>query len=162
MLGLNLHDVVRGVIPILHPDETCLLVQSMGNETVRGVVSSIYAEPMRIKAQIQSLSNDDLMALNDVSRTKIQRKAWLYSETELGQIPQGIVRTMERGGDILFRPDDQSWWLIAGMIEDFSQSGWVSVRLVLQETVPDTVIELVSLFEDGYWYRPENEGEDDE
>ena len=154
-LGINLHDVVRGVIPILHPDETCLLIQSKGNENVRGVVTSVYAEPMRIKAQVQSFTNDDLKAMNDTSRTEHQRKVWLYSETELGQIPQGIVRTMERGGDILLRSDG-TWWLIAGMMEDFSASGWVSVRIVLQETVPDDVKEKVAAFEDGSWLPPED------
>ena len=157
-LGINLHSLVRGVIPVLHPDEDILLIQSKGQQNVRGVVLPIYADAMLMKAQIQSFSNDDLKAMNDTSRVEHQRKAWLYSETDLGQIPQTIVRTMERGGDIILRSDG-TWWLIAGMMEDFSESGWVSVRIVAQETVPDAVKDIVAAYDDGSWL-PDDDDDD--
>jgi len=136
VLGVNLHDIVRVVIPALHPDEDVLLVQSTGNVNVRGVVTPTYADAVQVQAQIQSLGNDDLRALNDVSRTEIQRKAYLYSETVNNLPPQGIIRPLARGGDLLRRTDG-TWWLVAAMIEDFTASGWVCVRIVQQVTVPE-------------------------
>lgn len=135
ILGVNLHQVVRGAIPVLHPDETVLLIQSKGQKNVRGKVSPIYADAVSVKAQIQSMGNDDLRAMNDTWRVEHQRKAYLFSETPAGVIPQTIVRTLERGGDFLRRADG-SWWLVTGMMEDFSGSGWVSVRIIEQVTVP--------------------------
>lgn len=134
-LGLNLHDIVRGAIPALHPDETALLVQSAGSQNIRGVVTPQYADAVQIQAQVQSVGNDDLKAMNDTARTEIQRKAWLYSQTPGGLVPQGINRPLARGGDLLRRADG-TWWLVAALMEDFSASGWVSVRIVEQITVP--------------------------
>lgn len=133
--GFNIHDVVRSAIPMLHPDEPCLLIQNTGQENVRGIITATFADAVDIKAQIQSMGNDDLRAMNDTSRVEHQRKAYLYSATPAGVIPQTIVRTLERGGDLLRRADG-SWWLITGMMEDFSASGWVCVRIVAQITIP--------------------------
>lgn len=135
VFGVNLHQVVRGAIPLLHPDEHVLLIQSTGQENVRGIVSPTYADAVSVIAQIQSMGNDDLRAMNDTWRVEHQRKCYLFSETPAGIIPQTIVRTLERGGDLLRRADG-SWWLITGMMEDFSNAGWVSVRIVEQLTVP--------------------------
>jgi len=135
VLGVNLHQVVRGAIPVLHPDEDVLLIQSLGQTNVRGIVTATFADAVAVKAQIQSMGNDDLRAMNDTWRVEHQRKCYLFSETPAGIIPQTIVRTLERGGDLIRRADG-SWWLITGMMEDFSASGWVSVRIVSQVTVP--------------------------
>lgn len=135
VLGVNLHQVVRGAIPVLHPDEDVLLIQNLGQENVRGLVTATFADAVAVKAQIQSMGNDDLRVMNDTYRVEHQRKAYLFSETPTGVIPQTIMRTLERGGDMIRRADG-SWWLITGMMEDFSASGWVSVRIVSQVTVP--------------------------
>ena len=141
--GLNLHDVVRGAIPALHPDETVDLVQCVGRVNVRGVVQSNYVYGGCVQAQIQSFKSDDLQAMAETARTEIQRKCYLYSETVGGVIPQGIVRTLERGGDFLRRADG-TYWLVAGMVEDFSGAGWVAVRIVQQITVPDGVKDIIA------------------
>lgn len=144
---INLHDVVRGIIPVLHPDRKALLIQSMGKSNVRGVVTPFFADAVQISAQVQSMGNDDLRAMNDTSRVEIQRKAYLYSDTPSQLIPQTIVRTLSRGGDFL-RLDDGSWWLVTGMMEDFSASGWVCVRLVQQVVVPAQVKEKADAWDD--------------
>lgn len=143
---MNLHDIVRGAIPALHPDEDVLLVQSTGSENVRGVVTPQYAAPVLVGAQIQSMGSDELMAMNEVSRTEISRKVWLYSKTPSGLLPQTIVRMLERGGDLMRRADG-SWWLVTGLMEDFSGAGWVSVHIVRQITVPDAVLELAAAWD---------------
>lgn len=136
MNGLNLHGIVRGCIPPLHPDENVLLIQNVGKSNVRGVVTAAFADAVQVIAQIQSMGTDDLRAMQEVSRTEIQRKCWLYAATPTGKIPNAIVRQLERGGDMIRRADG-SWWLVAGLMEDFSNSGWVSVRIVRQITPPE-------------------------
>lgn len=146
MNGLNLHDIVRGCIPPLHPDEKVLLIQNVGKTNVRGVVTATFADAVQVVAQIQSMGTDDLRAMQEVSRTEIQRKCWLYSATPNGMIPNTIVRQLERGGDMIRRADG-SWWLVAGLMEDFSNSGWVSVRIVEQITPPAGAAEKAAAWE---------------
>lgn len=152
-LGLNLHDLVRGAIPALHPEETVLLVQSTGSENIRGVVTPQYADAVQVRAQVQSVGNDDLRAMNDTARTEIQRKAWLYSQTPAGLVPQGINRPMARGGDLLRRADG-TWWLVAALMEDFSASGWVSVRIVEQIVAPVQAREKAQAWDDAQQVTP--------
>ena len=152
---INLHDIVRPVIPVLHPDEDVLLVQSTGNVNVRGIVTPTWAMPQMVFAQIQSMGADELKPQTDVSVAGEQRKAWLYSDTVAGLTPDGIVRPLARGGDLIRRADG-SWWYVAGLQEDFTASGWVSVHIAQQITVPDAVLELVEA-----WEHPEGDGEDE-
>lgn len=148
-LGINLHQIVRSVIPTLHPDETVLLVQSTGSVNVRGRVTPQYAPVVAVGAQIQSLGNDDLQAMESEARTKISRKAYLFSTTPNEIIPQGIIRTLKRGGDLLWRPDG-SWWLVSAMMEDFSGSGWVCVQLTEQIEVPEEVKKAIDDYRNAY------------
>lgn len=152
---MNLHDIVRPVIPILHPDENVVLVQSTGKTNIRGIVTPTWATPETVEAQIQSLGADELQAQTDVSVAGEQRKCWLYSDTAAHLTPDGIVRPLARGGDLIRRADG-SWWYVAGLQEDFTASGWVSVHIAQQITVPDAVLELVDA-----WEHPADDGEDE-
>ena len=60
MMGLNLHNVVRGAITAIHPDETVTLYQSAGQRNVKGKIVSIYNEPQEVKANFQPLDSDAL------------------------------------------------------------------------------------------------------
>ena len=156
---INLHDIVRVVIPILHPDEDVLLVQSTGNVNVRGVVTPTWATPQMVIAQIQSMGADELKAQTDVSVAGEQRKCWLYSDTVPGITPDGIYRPMARGGDLIRRADG-SWWYVAGLQEDFTASGWVSVHIAEQVTVPAAVKDLADEWdEDHPQTPPDDDGE---
>lgn len=156
---INLHDIVRAVIPVLHPDEDVLLVQSTGNANVRGVVTSTYADPQMVIAQIQSMGTDELKAQTDVSVSGEQRKCWLYSDTVPGITPDGIYRPLARGGDIIRRADG-SWWYVAGLIEDFTASGWVSVHIAEQITVPGMVQDLADEWDESH-IQPEEASDGD-
>lgn len=140
---INLHHIVRSVIPALHPDEKVYLILSKCMANNRGVVSPRYEDPLPVGAQIQSYTTDDLIALNEEMRKENLRKAYLYSDTPQGLVPEGILRSLSRGGDLIYR-EDGSWWLIKSMMEDFSTSGWVSVGIVQQVTVDDAAKSLVA------------------
>ena len=131
---INLHAIVRGAVTALHPDEAVTLYQSTGQTNTLGRLAPAYAEPQTVQAQIQSLSAEDLAHMEDASRTEISRKAYLFAP-DAAQPPAGIVRPLARGGDMLVRSDG-TWWLVTGIIEDFTASGWVCVAITQQVEGP--------------------------
>lgn len=132
---INLHGLVRSAITALHPDEAVTLRQSVGQTNVRGRLIPRYGPAQTVSAQIQSLGQNDLTQTEQVSSTRIDRKAYLYAPNP-ALPPQGIVRPLARNGDMLQRPDG-TWWLITAMLEDFTASGWVCVGITQQVKGPD-------------------------
>lgn len=135
---LNLHSIARGAIVALHPEEPVTLYQSSGQTNTRGVVSPTYEAVQTVQAQIQSLSTDELANVENVAQTGQVRKAYLFGPPVTSLIPQGIVRPLARSGDMIQRADG-TWWLVTGMMEDFSASGWVCVQITQQVNAPQGV-----------------------
>lgn len=132
---INLHALVRSAITALHPDEVVILRQSVGQTNARGRITPRYGPARTVSAQIQSLGQNELAHAEQVSSTRIDRKAYLHAPNP-ALPPQGIVRPFARNGDMLQRPDG-TWWLITAMIEDFTASGWVCVGITQQVRGPD-------------------------
>ena len=107
---MNLHAIVRGAIPALHPDETVTLRQSVGQRNIRGRIVPVYAPAQTVTAQIQSLGSDDLRHAEAVNLTQRDRKAYLFAPAPTTP-PAGIIRPLSRNGDMIQR-DDGSWWLL--------------------------------------------------
>ena len=135
---LNLHSIARGAIVALHPEEPVTLYQSSGQTNTRGVISPTYEAAQTVQAQIQSLSTDELANVESVAQTGQVRKAYLFGPPITTLIPQGIVRPLARSGDMIQRADG-TWWLVTGMMEDFSASGWVCVQITQQVDDPQGV-----------------------
>lgn len=135
---LNLHSIARGAIVALHPEESVTLYQSSGQTNTRGVISTTYEAAQAVQAQIQSLSTDELANVENVAQTGQVRKAYLFGPPVTSLIPQGIVRPLARSGDMIQRADG-TWWLVTGMMEDFSASGWVCVQITQQVDAPQGV-----------------------
>lgn len=135
MVGINLHAVVRSAITAVHPDEDCVLYQSLGQKNVMGVVTTVYAEPQDIKANWQPLDIQTLDHLERMGDTKASEQVFLYSNTTL---PVSGVQRMpiSRTGDIIKRWDG-TYWLITSVIEDWSARGWANVGVTEQVTPPD-------------------------
>lgn len=145
-LGINLHSIVRPVINALHPEVKATLYQSTGQTTgAGGGVKSIYAPGVAITAQKQSESPAALFHADRVDQTEESRKFYLFSDSDTAKKVQGEYRPLSRGGD-MFQLTDGSWWLVDALIEDFSLSGWVSIRATLQVNPPD--------FSNSEWYTP--------
>lgn len=132
---INLHQVVRGAITALHPDESVSLVQSVGQANIAGRIVPQYAAPLTLLAQIQSMGSDELAHLEKTDSTKIYRKAWLNEPAE--RPVAGIIRELARNGDFIQRQDG-SWWLITAVMDDFSRSGWVSVAITRELNGPQS------------------------
>lgn len=153
---VNLHAVVRTAITALHPDETVILRQSVGQTNVRGRITPVYGPAQTVQAQIQSLGPNDLAQTEQTSTTRVDRKAYLYAP-DASLPPQGIVRPLSRNGDMLQRADG-TWWLVTAMIEDFTASGWVCVGITQQVDGPDLS---ASETDDGTDTGPDDEGNAD-
>ena len=139
-MSLNLHSIVRGPINAVNSDEDCFLIQAGEQKNVLGKPVVSYNDAEHVKAQIQSLGDEDLQIVNnDTLRTPIDRKFYLFADTATGNAPKGIVRPLGKAGDFIYRVHDKSFWKIYNVSEDFSPSGWVSVLANMQVQVPDEV-----------------------
>lgn len=49
-MPLNLHDLVRGAINLVNPDEDVWLIQNIGQTNVKGRITAVYAEPEKVRA----------------------------------------------------------------------------------------------------------------
>jgi hypothetical protein len=135
MMGLNLHNVVRGAITAIHPDETVTLYQSAGQRNVKGKIVSIYNEPQEVKANFQPLDSDALKHVEVIGNTPISEQVFLYSDAPMpiaGQQRLPITRT----GDIIKRSDG-TYWLVTVVLEDWTWDGWCNVGVHIQTTPPD-------------------------
>ena len=137
MTGVNLHGIVRGAIAALHPEVLLTLYQSTGQVTAPGgVVKSVYARGVAVAAQMQSEGPTTLFHADRVGQEEVSRKFYLFSNPELDRRVAGIVRPLSRTGDML-ELEDNTWWLVDGVIEDFTRSGWACVRATMQVKPPD-------------------------
>ena len=144
---LNLHDLVRGAINIVNPDEDVWLIQNIGQTNVKGRVTASYAPAQKVRAQVQTLSGDDLTVMNDTERTERDRKFYLYSDTETGTPPSGIIRPLGKSGDFM-RRNDGTYWKVYNVSEDYTTDGWVLVLASQQVDVPEQVKSLMEAIDD--------------
>ena len=146
-MPLNLHDIVRGAINIVNPDEDVWLIQNIGQTNVKGRITASYAPAQKVKAQVQTLSGDDLTVMNDTERTERDRKFYLYAETKTGNAPSGIIRPLGKSGDFM-RRNDGTYWKVYNVSEDYTTDGWVLVLASQQVDVPEQVKALMEDFDD--------------
>ena len=137
-MSINLHDIVRGAINIVNPDEDVWLIQNISQTNVKGRITAVYAEPEKVRAQVQTLSGDDLTVMNDTERTERDRKFYLYAETKTGNAPSGIIRPFGKSGDFM-RRNDGTYWKVYNVSEDYITDGWVLVLASQQVDVPEQV-----------------------
>lgn len=132
---MNLHAVVRCVIPAVHPDEAVTWYRSTGQTASDwGLVTRAYATGVHLVAQVQSEGDAALYYANRAGENSIIRKFYLMADASTP--PASIVRPEARSGDFLRRRDG-SWWYVDAVTEDWSaNAGWVCVRGVLQDTIP--------------------------
>lgn len=139
---MNLHGIARNVIQAAHAEEPLTLYQSTGQVNEKGRLTPIYAEPLSVSGQVQTENDEKLYHAYATSQDEITRRIYLYTEKLR---PAGIVRPQARGGDMIERGDG-TWWLVTGVLDDFSGAGWVCVRVTLQVNKPD--------FSASPWYPP--------
>jgi hypothetical protein len=131
---MNLHAIANKAIQIVHPNERAYWHKSLGQTNQSGLVKPTYSAGLEVELQAQSETPDELAhSQQNVGTTEISRKVWMFV-TSAG-MPEGINRAKCKGGDLIKRADG-SWWLVTAVSEDFSQSGWVSLRITYQVIDP--------------------------
>ena len=138
--GLNLRKLTRGALNTLQPEEEVLWYQSTGSINDKGRPRPQYAAPQAVMARIQSEDAETLEHWDGATETVVLRRFYLAASHNAR--PAGLLRPLSRGGDMIYRPGENTWWLVAGIIDDFSPSGWVAVRADLQTLPPDLPPEL--------------------
>ena len=132
---MNLHAVVRSVIPAVHPDEAVTWYRSTGQTASGyGLVERSYAAGVQLVAQVQSEGDAALYYANRAGENSIVRKFYLTADP--ANPPASLVRPESRSGDFIRRRDGRFWYVDA-VLEDFSaNASWVCVRASLQDTIP--------------------------
>lgn len=142
-MSFNLHSIVRNAISGINAEERIYLIQSLGQENIKGRLIAKYAAPIPLLSQMQSFSSDELQAIDSTLRTAHMRKFYLFSETYNGHKPQGQYRITSNPEDFIYKFADKTFWKIFSVQEDFSSAGWVCVGAALQIEVPDAVREVI-------------------
>ena len=133
---INLRAIVNPATAVLHPNESITFYLSVGQTTDRTCTKPVFAAPLSVQAQIQSLTSQDMQLDAGVPKSEIGCKAYLFSAQDSQGKPAGIIRALGRGGDVIRRADG-SWWKTTALPEDFSASGWVCVHITEQIKAPD-------------------------
>lgn len=136
MSGLNLHNIVRGAITSVHPDETVTLYQALGQVNEYGIVKAQYTAPQAVQAQVQNATGADLALVEKVSQSTDVMRFYLYADAAFP--PAGLVRPFVRTGDMI-RRDNGTWWLVTATQDAFECVGWVCVLGTLQELPPQGI-----------------------
>ena len=140
MRVMNLHRLVRPAVTMLHPDEMVRLYQSAGSRNVRGVLVPVYLAPVSLMAQVQGESDDQLFHANHAGQNSIIRRVYLLTNEIKAS---GMLRTKAKGGDMIFRESDHSWWKVVAVINDFNEAahadGWLALKVSLQIEPPKEI-----------------------
>lgn len=128
---MNLHNVVRGVISSINADEPITFYTNVGQENVKGKITQVYEASQRI-AQIQAPSESDIKLFDKIAEAEHRIKAYVYAPAST------INRVSGSAGDMLQRQDG-SFWLIVGIVDDFSKEGWLCCMCTLQTKAPEKI-----------------------
>lgn len=132
----NLHGLVRGAINSVNPDISATYLASTGNTVATGGKQTpTYATGVPMRIQSQPVSTGDIRRYDFLSGQTISRAVWMFGVT------QGIVRSMQLGGDLLkfpqFNGGPVKTWLVKAVDETWSPDGsWCKV-ICIQQLDPD-------------------------
>ena len=136
---MNLLKITKNIINGLNKDENAFLIQSLGSQNIRGEIVTVYSAGMPITVQIQTFKADELRAINEVLRTGVDRKMYLFKKTATDLPPTGQDRFLGRTGDFIYLVKSKQFFKIYTVFENFENVGWLSVGVSLQTDVPQGV-----------------------
>lgn len=136
-MSLNLHGIVRGAICANYADEQLTLYRSMGQTPDdRGVVKAYYAPAVVVMGNFQSEGDATLDHADLAGKNTTVRKLYLYAPADLVKRPWALYRPLSRSGDYV-ADSKGKFWLVTAVTEDFSDAGWVCLRVTLQTKTPE-------------------------
>lgn len=137
-MSFNLHQIVRGSINTVNSDQPFTLYQSIGSftrdpETM--ITSPDVSAGIDVTGQIQSIRADQIVQTERITFNETVRRLYLYANSAPASRPWGAWRPLARTGDYVL-DQNGNYWFVDAVLEDFSQSGWVSLQVILQTTPP--------------------------
>ena len=134
---MNLHGIVRGAINSVNPDRSAAYLKSLGATSNADYSQTpSYAPAVQVQVQIQPLGRDEIKLVERLNLQGVFRTVYLFSN------PQGIVRVLAQGGDLLqFAPFQgqavQNWKIVyVDGPWNVEQGGWTKVIVCLQTDTP--------------------------
>jgi hypothetical protein len=138
-MSLNLHSLVRGVITVNKADSPFTVYRSVGQQNVGGIMTALYIKIEGYTGQWQSEGDSALYHADLGTQSTITRKVYLYAPKDKSSRVWSVYRLNSRSGDYL-QDDEGNYWLVTAVLEDFSDVGWESLRVTLQQTAPKITI----------------------
>lgn len=134
---MNLHSIVRGAITSVNLDITAQYLASTGPTSNADFSRTPgFAAPVPVRCQVQPLSRGDLKLVEKLNLQGVFRSVFMFGN------PQGIVRVLAQGGDLLqfppFRGQAAQTWKIVAVDGPWNveQGGWTKLIICLQTDTP--------------------------
>lgn len=131
--GMNLHDVVRGVIPLVNPDQPIIILEPSGWRVVNYEQVPSYAPAVQVMAQAQPVSDKALQFLNQQRQNSIWIDFYLNGEWK------NLQRADQSGGALVYW--DAYEWQVDQVLEHWTPTvGWTKIRCVqIRRTEPPEI-----------------------
>jgi len=122
---MNLRDIANRVTSRVNPNTTAQWLAYAGYTVLaNGKPSVTYASPVAIQIQAQAITVADLQHIDAMSLGTVDRVILTDAPVK------AIDRASQAGGDLLVF--ESATWLVSGVLEDWSTSGWSRVTLTKQ------------------------------
>lgn len=126
---MNIRGIANSVIQQVNANIQATWKRSTGGYATN---SAGHREPIitteTVKVQVQGTTSDDLKQIDGLNIQGVMRKVFMYGNV------QGVVRTGQKGGDILAFPDAPGAaakdWRVVHVLESWPT--WCSVIVVMQ------------------------------
>jgi len=113
---MNLQGITANIISAVNPMVDCILQVSNGKTTNADFsVSPAYLDAVAVSGQVQSLTFRDLQQIEGLNLQGIRKAIYLQGDV------QGLVRQLNKGGDLITMPDG-TVWLVAMVLESWGMN----------------------------------------
>lgn len=111
---------------MVNPSVSCTVRRSCGSTIAAdGTRTPAYEVFPGVVCQIQPMSNADIRRIGALNIQPNMKAIYMNGQVD------GLVRVAMKGGDVITQPDN-TVWLVTQSLEDWDQSGWCKVAVVLQ------------------------------
>jgi hypothetical protein len=125
---MDLHAIVSPYVAVVSPPTIGTLYVSTGYTTVNYVQTPSWQAFADYPFDVQAMSGKDLKQLDGLNLQGVLRAVYLQGNVE------GLDRPAGKGGDVL--AFDGQYWLVAAVLEPWSNNGWTKLAVVLQNGAP--------------------------
>lgn len=141
-MSINLHNLVRGVITMVHDDQKVTVYINRGYQHFAGGIVKPIWEEVEAIAQVQPVSSNEIKFIDNYVESSTYRTFYLNGDFT------GLNRRTETGGDKIWW--NGHFWYVASNPEPWEIAGWTCLHCVQQ--LEEDESEEVSDNNDGGYY----------